>query len=384
MNDTIHWLLANGGPSIRCRTLTELCDDAPPREIREAALAVETSPMVQKMLAEFFWTRYHMSLHGSATFDLENLLGRLSMLGYRAGRRHLDAQVEVFLEALALRATVGAYWHPMHTMLMGGMLALAGYTHEPAVRAGLRSRLETLYAFVRQGRFDIYVDAIRFRNVPANLTRVPLIDPALYADGELVLPTIYDLYGLGSYPVDRLDQTTLTKIEAVVSYVLDPRYQALRNGFGLILTRQNRFYLAGSSAHLAGYAEERPDRQPARMLRHLLMMSCFQAARWHPWFILGMAHLESFRTEEGHYLFPRPYLTQNLSGYWVHGAYMALENKPRNTHALERESTFTMARLQRERAVLAPAIWPPPLTQWSRMRELRSFGHSNEPKTSQT
>ena len=47
MSDPIPWLLANGGPSIRYRTLTELWDDAPQREIREAALAVETSPIVQ-------------------------------------------------------------------------------------------------------------------------------------------------------------------------------------------------------------------------------------------------------------------------------------------------------------------------------------------------
>ncbi|MFO7697908.1 MAG: hypothetical protein R6X16_12235 [Anaerolineae bacterium] len=179
MNDPIPWLLANGGPSIRYRTLTELCDDVPEREIREAALAVETSPMVQEMLHAFFWTRYHMTLHGSAPFDLENLLGQLSTLGYRAGNRHLDAQVEVFLEALALPATIGGYWHPMHTMLMGGMLALAGYTYEPAVRASLRYRLETLYAFVRQGRHDLYVDAIPFRRVPANLARVPVLDPDL-------------------------------------------------------------------------------------------------------------------------------------------------------------------------------------------------------------
>ncbi|MFO7698965.1 MAG: hypothetical protein R6X16_17685, partial [Anaerolineae bacterium] len=171
------------------------------------------------------------------------------------------------------------------------------------------------------------------------------------------------------------------KIEAVVSYVLDPRYQALRNGFGLILSRQNRFYVAGSSAHLAGYGEDRPDRQPARMLRHLLMMSRFQAARWHPWFILGMAHLEGFRTDAGRYLLPRPYLTQNLSGYWVQGAYMALEDKPRNARALERESTFYMTLLQRKNTVLAPAMVPPPVTQWSRKRELLSYRRSHDTGT---
>ncbi|MHB1319019.1 MAG: hypothetical protein ACYCYF_10420 [Anaerolineae bacterium] len=342
----IDWLLAHGGPTIRYRTLTELRADATPAEVEQSRDALWQDPTVRAWLARLHGSVAANALHGSRPTALENVLGKLSQLGCGAGMPELDRGVAPFLEWLAGPAAESTF--TFYPLLTASMLALAGYSGETAVAAELERRLRTLYEFTSTGRYDIYVERKKYRGIPAGFMDTPLVDPALYAGGDLVMPYIYDLYALACHPERNGSRAARAQIDAVLGYVLDPRYQALIEGFGLMRADHNRYYAIGWSAHLTGFGKEGfPGRWPARLVQQMVLMAHFAAARSHPWFRAGLEHLESFRTNAGRYVFPRTYLPERTEGYWVTGAYNGLGENRRNKLAIEIESTFTIALLRR-------------------------------------
>lgn len=219
-------MLSYGDPVIRLRTLIDLCPDHSPAEEREAARLVEQSTDVQRLIGLLPWTRTHLAFRGKSEMDLGNLLLRLRWLGCSAGMRSLDAQMEPFIELMRLPASLISYGHPLDVPVLGNCLAYAGYCREPLVRAWLRRRLDALYDFCQRGSYDIYVDPAGQPGRPSSQRKVPIVDPALYPEGELLLPTIYDMYGLSAYPPERTDPDTLDRINTIVAYVLDPATNA--------------------------------------------------------------------------------------------------------------------------------------------------------------
>lgn len=391
--DLIEWLLSHGDPVIRLRTLQEMCPGHSPAEEREAARLVEQSVDVQRLIHDLPWTRTHLSLRGAGQLDLGNLLLRLRWLGCSAGMRSLDAQMEPFIEIMGVPASVLSFTHPLEMPVLGNCLAYAGYCREPLVRAWLKRRLDALYDFCRRGSYDIYIDPPEHVRRQANQRGVPVIEPALYREGELLLPTIYDLYGLSAYPAERTDPDTLDKIETIVAYVMDPRYQQLRDGFGLVLTADRRYNLAGGTALLEGFVEgdvtsaprgrakapsaEQPRIRPARLLRHLAMMAPYWTSFRSRWRTLHQGALEQYRTPEGRYLFPREYLVDGAAGGFVNGGYMAVHLKPRDEAAREQESTFYVALLEDLRFLWQAQLVPPPAIPWEqRLTVRRLYGGS--------
>ncbi len=87
-------------------------------------------------------------------------------------------------------------------------------------------------------------------------------------------------------------------------------------------------------------------------------MGQFPVARNHPWFVDSLNHLHGFQTESGTYLFPRSYLQEKTSGYWIAGARMGLGENRRKGLALELESTFWMAKLMAAVSVAGKATNP--------------------------
>lgn len=365
--ELIPWLLAHGGPMIRFRTLTELCPSACPGEIREAAWQVERCDEVQSRMRYFRLAFKHTLIRGSSELGVCNLLLTLRWLGCRAGMRSLDAQVEPFLELMRVPASMLRFGHPLDLPALGNCLAYAGYTREPAVRAWQKRRLNALYEFVSRGTYDPYVEPPRSPRRPINHEQTPVIDPQLYADGELTIPMMFDLYGLAAYPPELIDGPTFEKIQAIVAYVMDPRYQHLRRWLGLVVTGSRRFNLAGEAAHLAGFTGEETTVRASRRLRHMAMVSSFPGAVGSRWYRDGLAELRAFRTPEGRYLFPLAYLPEERSGRFVEGTSMAVHPRPRNEAARERESTFYMALLTQQPLLRVRAVRPPVLpreTDW--------------------
>lgn len=349
----IEWLLSDGGPVIRYRTARELLDK-PPAEIADLAEELLQSPLVNMWLDRLGPSKEFNDLHSSKVTAYENAMGKLIQLGCCSGMPAFDEKTKPFRDCLwDNNPSTDFDWTPFMRMVVGSFLCAAGYHQEPAIQAYLQHRLEILWRFTRKMDFDIYTDRAHYPDIPKGFHDKPLVKPELYMGNEMQFPSIYDIYALAHYPVHLQSQEIQQKIEAVIEYVLHPGYQAFPEGYGLMKTGKRKYYAIGWSVHLPQYSNLPEKRDENRLIQRLVLMSNFPAARKHPWFRENVARLEHYRTDHGTYIFPRSFLQERPSGYWVTGAYMGLEEDRRNRSAIELESTFWMLKIKKNIAVQA-------------------------------
>ncbi|MBN1814643.1 MAG: hypothetical protein JXA14_22575 [Anaerolineae bacterium] len=346
--EIVGWLLENGGPAIRYRAATELLGDPASADLERLAAALVESPLVRSWLERLIPETGPDQLHGSKPTAYENAMGKLTLLGCRSGMLPFDERVRPFRDwlARAMEDARGWSWQPFQRMIVGGFLAVAGYHDDQVVMQQMAHRLDVLYQFARQKDYDIYVDRGAYSGIPAGFRDKPLVNPALYPGGEERFPSIYDIHALAHFSGDGVAQR---QIDIVIDYVLHPDYQAFPEGYGIMKAGKRKYYAIGWSVHLPGYFgfDHLSDWGARRLVQRVVLMAHFPMARAHRWFRESLSHLETYRAEQGTYVFPRPYLREDQSGYWVTGAYMGLEENRRSKQALELESTFWMLKIRR-------------------------------------
>jgi hypothetical protein len=235
-------------------------------------------------------------------------------------------------------------------LIVASFLAMAGYRDE-AILGALRERLFSTYNFCRQGKYGIYADKTGYRRVPEIWTDVPLVDPALYPGDDWYLPWIHDVNGFAVLLTASPDGMPVSEmVDTVVRYVLNPEYQALRDGYGIVTDGKGRYWAMGWSVHLPGLPGCPRVTSQAGLVGRLATMSAFEAAREHAWFRDGLAYLESFRTPRGTYVFPREILPEKKTSYWVGGTHCGLGENRRTRNWLELESTYWALRCRRSYA----------------------------------
>jgi hypothetical protein len=364
------WVFDNGGPAIRYRTATELLSDSSIDVGKLAGKLIE-SPLVTEWLERLGpplqpealrnlreSVRRHLmmdQIHSSRNTAYENVMGKLVQLGCRAGMPAFDAKTapwRSWLEDATERAAEPPFGL-FRQRIVASFLMMAGYHDEAAVSRHVRGLLETVADLARQRDYDIYIDQDTYPGYPKSFRPKPLINPELYPDGEMRLPSIHDINAFAHLPEDGRDAATQEKIDTVVAYILDDRFQRLPPGYGVIYQGQRRFYAAGWGVKLPGYfgfgAADvgAADFDASQFVQRLELMAHFPTARGDRWLTESLAHLEGFRTGRGTYLFPAPFLQEKKQAYWVTGGYMGFEEGKRSAKARELESTFWMLKIRK-------------------------------------
>jgi hypothetical protein len=350
--EILAWLMAHGGPSIRYRTVSELSGDWPATE--ELRQEVLESKVVKTWLARLVPGTHLNDLHGSKPTAFENAMGKLVQLGCACGMPRFDSRTQFFRTWLA--EAVGQSGPLIYTQftytLVSAFLVMAGYSDE-AARQGIVRRLEAITPFARRGDFDIYVDKRDYPSIPKGFHNHQLVNPALYNGDDMQLPSIYDLHAFAHLPETWRNETINSQMETIVDAILHPDYQRLPEGYGIMKSegRPVRYWAIGWNIDLPGYFgfERLSKGEQQKLLPRTLLMAHFPNAVRHPWFTQAMAHLETFRTDEDRYRFPRSYLVETQSGYWVNGNHMGLEENRRSKQAIELESTFWMLKIEQLR-----------------------------------
>jgi hypothetical protein len=342
------YLLQHSGPVIRYRTVTELLDDPAGIDLDRLRQDLLQSRLVNQWLERLV----PGGIHGSQNTAFENPMNKLADLGLKAGMAPLDERTAHFRRLLAKRAPRReGMGFLRHNIILAAGLLRAGYPMDEPVTTFLRQRLDDLYDTCRNGSYDIYIGEDEYAGIPKAFRKKRFLKPELTPGGEVRLPYIHDLYALAHFPDHARDAATARKIAAIIHYVLDPRYQSLGDGYGYLRERHDQHthhYAIGWSAHLPVCANRTPEGfERARVVQRIELMAHFPAARESRSFQDCLAHLEAYRTDRGTYLFPRDYLREQQSGYWVAGAYIALEDNRRSSRAIELESTFRMLTIKR-------------------------------------
>ena len=135
------------------------------------------------------------------------------------------------------------------------------------------------------------------------------------------------------------------KLDKIIELVLTEKYQNLPWIYGLA-KYGSRYYVLGWAAHLPGYSKNPEGRRFAELLLTLEFMAKFPVARNSKWFSKSMEFLETFETDSGTYRFPRGWLSEKKTGYWVGGTRMMFDERKGNRHTIECESTFHVLRIK--------------------------------------
>jgi hypothetical protein len=365
--DLIEWLLQNGGPVVRFRTATELVDDFPPNELASLRQQLLEFPVVQAWLSRLNLEGFTGDLaipgpdslhqlgwmvHGSKNTHLENVLGKLAEFGLRKGMPGLDEcmlpLMRIFIPWPGWRedAQFQNAWESLVKSVFAWGLLRTSYDPDANMQAYLREYVPVVHKIARDKIFEIYADDSELAGLPKAWSGKPIIKQEVMADYHL--PLIHDMYLLANLPGAMLTGEIPAMIDEIVAYVLNPRFQALENGYGYAWIKERRTcYGWGWSPHLIGYYgfQFEGGLHPATLVQRLELMAHFPRARQSAWFQSCLEHLENFRDSRGTYCFPGDYLRENPSGYYVTGAYMGLGETPRKKSGLEIESTYRMLKI---------------------------------------
>ncbi len=345
--ELIAWLIDDGGPSIKYRTLVELAADEGSATVRKAGQALMESSLVHNWLEYLTPDTGFTGIHNGKPEAFENVVGKLACLGLCRGCAELDRRVKPFVSWLSDQVQSPA--DPLHppfglflkTIVASG-LHQVGYGDDEAVASVLNNRLDVLSEFAVGADYSIYADKSEYRGIPAGFRARSLVRPDLISHSHSSLPWIHDVFALARTYREETEVVTRKQIEHVVGYTLDPRYQKLPEGYGIVKAGR-RYYVMGWDVKLPGFLDHSYTAQSAsRLVQRMELMAYFPVVVSHTWFKTCLNHLETFRRDDGTYLFPRQYLREDATGYWVTGAYMGLEEQRRSRKALTLESTFRM------------------------------------------
>ena len=364
MNSTelINWLLENGGPIIRYKTVTELVIDRTNYNLEKLREDLLKSEIVQKWLQLNPVSKLSgiYVLHHSKSSVYENLMNKLIQLGLNSTFKAYDKLSQRSLEILStLMKQHNVFFKQFLISLILSFLCRSGYENEELVRQALDHRFDALKDFTQLKNLDFYMDPAEFPRLPA-IRRHDIVNPELYSDGKSRFPFIHDIWAFSGILKSKLYQDKTELIENIIKRILTKEYQNLKKGYGIVVASPTKAYGMGWSVHLPFF--QNPNQldfsatslkiigksTPSHFLQRLYLMSHFPSARKNNWFIACVKRLESYKTEKGKYLLPKSCLTERPSGYWVTGAYMGLGENRRVKKWAELESTFWMMKIKRE------------------------------------
>ncbi|MFX0041748.1 MAG: hypothetical protein ACFE8L_02445 [Candidatus Hodarchaeota archaeon] len=340
--DLTDWLIRNAGPVIKYRTVVDLCDEQNVGIVEVLLKNLFASPLVKYWLSRLKSTIDLKQLHSSNPDAYENVMGKLVQLGMRAGLQPFDNKTLPFRIWLSDYNNYSAPLSVFYQTIVASFLSYAGYGNITPVFSHLKKRLAALYSFARDPDFDsIYIDKTKVKGFPKgrHYDSHRLVNPELYPNKQFMLPWVHDIRGIASCREIMDDSLWREKAESVIEMILTQDYQNIPFSYG-IADYGGKYYVIGWAVNLPGYYTKPTERNFAWLLRTMEYMARFEAGRKSSWFQKSLEYLEDFQTNDGIYFFPHAWLPEKNMGYWVHGAYMGLEENRRTKKTIEIESTF--------------------------------------------
>ena len=350
MNAALQFLLDNGGPVIRYRTLKELCDNADSGQMEEALQAVLAFPETQKRLERLQKQDLH-NIHGATADCFENSLAMISDFGLSAANFDLAASIHVRDVIELYESLVHADRKNRHYQLtIYPFLLRLGFRDQELLNF-IHERIEWISSFTREMDFAIYDDPAKHQGMPKNYRDRPVIRDGLYVDYDFKLPLIYDVIGMTAI-YGESDECTRIKIDGILRYILTDAYHTFVVHYG-IAKANGRYFAMGWDCLLPYFSEKANFIQSKSLyVQRLSLFSVFPAVRSSAWFKNGVEDLlTNFHTSRDTYLFPKDYVCESDKN-WCLGSHMGLGENRRKSSWREVESTFWALLLKKNAGVL--------------------------------
>ena len=343
------WLLENADLPIQINLTKDYVDSE--RLLQNKEVSEWFSRLEERSLADNIG-----DIHGSHDYRMENILGKCWILGLSKSNEKFAEKIEFITRFLNRHIQTAPpaelsfsklYHFRDCEKVLGCFLPLLGYHDDPAVRHIVRRRIDILYDFTQKKRYDIYIDGSKLKGVKKEWQPY-IIDPELYADGNIALPDMHDfLLFAGMYPF--LSEADKSKAEAIAGWLFDKDYEK-------IIRRYGYFYVPGGSyntkavifkLHLpdVGGTVDKGDLVP--LVFTVFVLSHFKAARESEWFTLALKYLDQYKNDNGRYKFPANMITEKTDSYVIFGGHMNVGENKRSKSYSEVISTYWAERIHR-------------------------------------
>jgi len=309
------WLALNGGPSVLLHIERDKkSGKASEKKLVSKLLKIEEVQSLLSYMDQFAAQprgkkELEHLLHYFKDVCVDQFFPRLMDLGFRAGIDIFDQKMEEFrkLYSYLLREKSG------YTIMISRYFFIAGYMYKEVLEA-VRRRINLLYPAAKERIFNIYQDKSKLPKTPKNWENKGIIKDDLNPWLNIKpLPVFYDIAAMAYCPAQYLDPDTLTKIDTIITYILEPQFQKLPEGYGLVWTKSiRRYHACGWSPTLPLYRDYlRPGKyDDYSLLYYVNLVSYFLVARKSEWFLSCLKTLEKYQAEDGTFLFPKELLNR--------------------------------------------------------------------------
>lgn len=351
------WLLLNGGPAIQLNiqfshsanrgidinAVSDLLDIPKVKSILDYIDGFDTRLRDKKTLEHL--------IHYYKDSCIEKFFPRLIDLGFRAGMPIFDEKIQLIKEIFSYMLSENYDYCYYYRLMLHQFFFVAGYDY-PEVVNSMIQRLNKIHIAAKGRVYEIYQDKSSLPKVPQHWIDRRVLKDDLNPFGqssEKPLPTIYDIKALAYFPCVYRSKEVQEKINDVIDYILDPIFQKIPEGYGLLWIKDRRIYqVCGWSPTLPLYeAYDRPQHLSINALLDCLeIMSNFKAAHKSKWFIESLSYFEQFKTENGTYIFPR----DHFNSKYIEEAFLSkkslnLKQNERQYILYELVSTLRMLRI---------------------------------------
>jgi len=304
-------------------------------------------PIIQYWLSQFQNVGRLYPMHGSFDSCFENACGKCIQLGLSIQNNQLKEKLDPFMDwfltlPMETPKDKSLFSYTFYRNLLAFNLYRAGYSDQ-SILDTIQFRIEQVYEFTKQYRFDIYVDPCGFPKIPSSFQKHhQLVDPALYSTGMTVFPNIHDIFVFRDFYKRHADKEQIKKIDQIVAYILHPSYQSLPHAYGIMFVPPKAYYSIGWDVLLSA---KDPELSPALFLQRLVLMSEFSSVKSSEYYRQALAHMNKYLSEDGLYQLPKEYLHEK-TGYFVTGSHMSLGVNRRRKEWSKLESSYWISQLQ--------------------------------------
>lgn len=360
-NELIEWLIAYGNPTIKYRAITELMDN--PSELDNIVDDLLHVKMVDSLLQRLDCygpmkavdSSILNSIHSGA--GVEGTVAKLIELGMKSGIHAFDTRMQIFRQYVDNAFVQKALSSPggqdvvnnravFIAVLLASFFVHAGYQYDEII-SFIKERINLLYKIANANQFNIHLSDTELLDCPKRpkpWTSHPVIRPE-YDPGccEKPLPLIHDIFCMAYLPKELSDRDLENKVNTIIEYILDERFQALPQGYGLLWYKSNRtYYACGWRPELPCLHNYDSEYEKSILVLYMDLMSNFKVARETIWFQNCFSYLEKFKTPSGTYCFPPCLIRDKKNMGYVSGMSMGLGENRKSEKAYEIESTFRM------------------------------------------
>jgi hypothetical protein len=366
MNNKIEeWLMENGGPAIQLRLSALQNSSNAKNDIDNsvaALISIEGVHSVLNYLDGFKASGIDKKslehlIHYYKDTCIDSFFPLIMDMGFKAGVPIFDEKIAPVTDIFKyLVAFANEYDYCFcFALMLHRFFFMSGFLF-PELIESMNVRINAIHKSAEEHILDIYQDDSKLPKKPQIWSDVGVLKDELNPFSSVAakpLPTIYDVSAMAYYADICTDPEITKKIDDIITYILDPEFQKIRLGYGVLWVKARRIYIAcGWSPTLPLFESDgrliRLIQFPA--LEYLDVMSHFKTARKSEWFHDCLNHFEQFKTEKGTYIFPNEYHylhKKYIDRAFLNETNMSLKRNERELKKRELVSTMKMLEIYR-------------------------------------